>query len=203
MWNTTLSLSLTHFRTSYLTETQHAKHKLHSCKLYIAPRWTLWSNLSRTACPCRITRACTSIRSVYLFNDHERPSETPGGVEWTITSCFDVFASPISVCSVTALSSTLKLVSVIPQSSHLAWRPTRNDEGGCPLFSVSLVRRAVFLATGGGFNDTNIIAFSNRCFSPNIRPWFHRFLSVLKKWLFLSLLKFLCMLNKRNKSIIL
>lgn len=30
-------------------------------------------NSAKTVRPCRITRACTSIRSVYLFNDHVRP----------------------------------------------------------------------------------------------------------------------------------
>ena len=178
MWNITLSLSLTHFRASYSAETQHAKHKLHSCKLYIAPRWKLWSNLSRTACPCRIIRACTSIRSVYLFNDHERPSKTLGGVEWTITSCFDVsgfcvFTDRIVIHVKISFSDTTIVASGMKINEKRRGR-------------ISILLCLSYLKGGFSFSrqmvdSTNIITFSNRLFFPNVKPWFHRFLSMFRK----------------------
>jgi len=87
---------------------------------------------------------------MYLFNDHEQTRRNARRRGSNYPPCFDVFACPLSVCPVTALSSTLKLVSA-PSPSRRIWHGDQRREatgadrtraGRIPAFP--LLFRAVF-----------------------------------------------------------
>lgn len=158
------------------------ERKLCSCKLHIAScrATSLWANsvwgntVGPPTGPTRITRACTSIRSVYLFNDHERNARRrPSNNYLTTLQRFREFPR-VSVCLATVATSTLKLVSTPVQSLRICHEDrSRNNDGTWDRGRMACSPALPFSMIGLIFSlfdrwwessDTNIIAFSNRIY---------------------------------------